>query len=126
MYFPVFWVGILLLLRWPIDCFKVAKIVNRIFCWMNLLLFVLQITLTPDQSILHVVAQSNLTGTVEGVFSQFPDVLLDAAIVRKYLNTETFYWKLPEQFQGDQVRTLNNWNALWITLLSDRQSFALE
>uniref|UniRef100_A0A8C3PRK5 Basement membrane-specific heparan sulfate proteoglycan core protein n=1 Tax=Calidris pygmaea TaxID=425635 RepID=A0A8C3PRK5_9CHAR len=61
------------------------------------------ITLTPDQSILHVVAQSNLTGTVEGVFSQFPDVLLDAAIVRKYLNTETFYWRLPEQFQGDQL-----------------------
>ncbi|OXB73578.1 UNVERIFIED_CONTAM: hypothetical protein H355_003880 [Colinus virginianus] len=61
------------------------------------------IILTPDQSILHVVAQSNLTGTVEGVFSQFPDVLLDAAIVRKYLNTETFYWRLPEQFQGDQL-----------------------
>ncbi|XP_061212315.1 laminin subunit alpha-1 isoform X2 [Neopsephotus bourkii] len=61
------------------------------------------ITLTPDQSILHVVAQSNLTGTVEGVFSQFPDVLLDATIVRKYLNTETFYWRLPEQFQGDQL-----------------------
>uniref|UniRef100_A0A8C0ER55 Laminin subunit alpha-1 n=1 Tax=Bubo bubo TaxID=30461 RepID=A0A8C0ER55_BUBBB len=61
------------------------------------------ITLTPDQSILHVVAQSNLTGTVEGVFSQYPDVLLDAAIVRKHLNTETFYWRLPEQFQGDQL-----------------------
>uniref|UniRef100_A0A8C3LGM6 Basement membrane-specific heparan sulfate proteoglycan core protein n=1 Tax=Chrysolophus pictus TaxID=9089 RepID=A0A8C3LGM6_CHRPC len=61
------------------------------------------ITLTPDQSVLHVVAQSNLTGTVEGVFSQFPDVLLDAAIVRKYLNTETFYWRLPQQFQGDQL-----------------------
>uniref|UniRef100_A0A672TFA1 Laminin subunit alpha-1 n=1 Tax=Strigops habroptila TaxID=2489341 RepID=A0A672TFA1_STRHB len=61
------------------------------------------ITLAPDQSILHVVAQSNLTGTVEGVFSQFPDVLLDATIVRKYLNTETFYWRLPEQFQGDQL-----------------------
>lgn len=79
---------------------------------MNLLLFVLQITLIPDQSILHVVAQSNLTGTVEGVFSQFPDVLLDAAIVRKYLNTETFYWRLPDQFQGDQVRSLDNWNVL--------------
>uniref|UniRef100_A0A663M6X7 Laminin subunit alpha-1 n=1 Tax=Athene cunicularia TaxID=194338 RepID=A0A663M6X7_ATHCN len=61
------------------------------------------ITLTPDQSILHVVSQSNLTGTVEGVFSQYPDVLLDAAVVRKYLNTETFYWRLPEQFQGDQL-----------------------
>ncbi|NXY84481.1 LAMA1 protein, partial [Alcedo cyanopectus] len=61
------------------------------------------ITLTPDQSLLHVVAQSNLTGTMQGVFSQFPDVLLDAAVVRKYLNTETFYWRLPEQFQGDQL-----------------------
>ncbi|XP_010221580.1 PREDICTED: laminin subunit alpha-1, partial [Tinamus guttatus] len=61
------------------------------------------ITLTPDQSILHVVSQSNLTGTVEGVFSQLPDVLLDADVVRKYLNTETFYWRLPEQFQGDQL-----------------------
>uniref|UniRef100_A0A8B9S3L0 Laminin subunit alpha-1 n=1 Tax=Apteryx owenii TaxID=8824 RepID=A0A8B9S3L0_APTOW len=61
------------------------------------------ITLAPDQSILRVVSQSNLTGTVEGVFSQFPDVLLDAAIVRKYLNTEAFYWRLPEQFQGDQL-----------------------
>lgn len=53
---------------------------------------------------------------MEGVFSQFSDILLDATIVRKYLNTETFYWRLPEQFQGDQVRQLTNWNALLIIL----------
>lgn len=53
---------------------------------------------------------------MEGVFSQFSDILLDATIVRKYLNTETFYWRLPEQFQGDQVRQLINWNALLIIL----------
>uniref|UniRef100_A0A7M4ET92 Laminin subunit alpha-1 n=1 Tax=Crocodylus porosus TaxID=8502 RepID=A0A7M4ET92_CROPO len=61
------------------------------------------VTLTPDQSILHVVSQSNLTGTKEGVFSQFHDVLLDAATVRQHLNTEPFYWRLPDQFQGDQL-----------------------
>ncbi|EMP33411.1 Laminin subunit alpha-1 [Chelonia mydas] len=61
------------------------------------------VTLTPDQSILHVVSQSNLTGTVEGVFSQFSDVLLDATTVREHLKTEPFYWRLPDQFQGDQL-----------------------
>ncbi|KAI6075043.1 Laminin subunit alpha-1 [Aix galericulata] len=78
----------------PCFCFGLSS-----FCWE----VEDHITLTPDQSILHVVAPSNLTGTVEGVFSQFSDILLDAAIVRKYLNTETFYWRLPEQFQGDQL-----------------------
>uniref|UniRef100_A0A674JDD3 Laminin subunit alpha-1 n=1 Tax=Terrapene triunguis TaxID=2587831 RepID=A0A674JDD3_9SAUR len=61
------------------------------------------VILTPDQSILHVVSQSNLTGTVEGVFSQFSDVLLDATTVREHLKTEPFYWRLPDQFQGDQL-----------------------
>uniref|UniRef100_A0A8C8SLQ1 Laminin subunit alpha-2 n=1 Tax=Pelusios castaneus TaxID=367368 RepID=A0A8C8SLQ1_9SAUR len=61
------------------------------------------ITLTPDQSILHVVSQSNLTGTIEGIFSQFSDVLLDATTVRQHLKTEPFYWRLPVQFQGDQL-----------------------
>ncbi|XP_038249040.1 laminin subunit alpha-1 [Dermochelys coriacea] len=62
------------------------------------------VTLTPDQSILHVVSQSNLSGTVEGVFSQFSDVLLDATTVREHLKTEPFYWRLPDQFQGDQLK----------------------
>ncbi|XP_074843522.1 laminin subunit alpha-1 isoform X4 [Carettochelys insculpta] len=61
------------------------------------------VTLTPDQSILHVVSPSNLTGTGEGVFSQFSDILLDAATVRQRLKTEPFYWRLPDQFQGDQL-----------------------
>uniref|UniRef100_A0A8C3CUE0 Laminin subunit alpha-1 n=1 Tax=Cairina moschata TaxID=8855 RepID=A0A8C3CUE0_CAIMO len=82
----------------PCFCFGLSS-----FCWEVEDHVRIPITLTPDQSILHVVAPSNLTGTVEGVFSQFSDILLDAAIVRKYLNTETFYWRLPEQFQGDQL-----------------------
>ncbi|XP_029446888.1 laminin subunit alpha-1 [Rhinatrema bivittatum] len=60
-------------------------------------------TLTPEHSVLHVVSQSNLTGTTEGIFSQFPDVVLDAATVRQHLNGEPFYWRLPVMFQGDKL-----------------------
>lgn len=61
-------------------------------------------TLDPEQPLLRVVSQSNLKGTTEGVYYQAPDVLLDAVTVRQYVHAEPFYWRLPEQFQGDQVR----------------------
>uniref|UniRef100_A0A4X2L7R5 Laminin subunit alpha-1 n=1 Tax=Vombatus ursinus TaxID=29139 RepID=A0A4X2L7R5_VOMUR len=61
------------------------------------------ITLTPDQSILRVVSQSNLEGTIEGVYYQHPEVLLDAATVRQHVKAEPFYWRLPNQFLGDQL-----------------------
>ncbi|XP_053105976.1 laminin subunit alpha-1 isoform X2 [Hemicordylus capensis] len=61
------------------------------------------ITLAPEQAVLYVVSQSNLTGTSEGVFYQFPDILMDATTVRQHLNAEPFYWKLPDQFQRDQL-----------------------
>lgn len=64
---------------------------------------VLQVTLIPEQKLLHVVSLSNFTGTSEGVFSQFPDIVMDVATVRQHLNAEPFYWKLPDQFQGNQV-----------------------
>lgn len=60
--------------------------------------------LGSDQPLLRVVSQSNLRGTTEGVYYQAPDVLLDAAIVRQHVHAEPFYWRLPGQFQGDQVR----------------------
>ncbi|XP_033010826.1 laminin subunit alpha-1 [Lacerta agilis] len=61
------------------------------------------VTLSLQQTVLYVVSHSNLTGTSEGVFSQFPDILMDVKAVRQHLNTEPFYWKLPDQFQGDQL-----------------------
>ncbi|XP_058033280.1 laminin subunit alpha-1 [Ahaetulla prasina] len=61
------------------------------------------VTLTPEQELLHVVSLSNFTGTSEGVFSQFPDIVMDAATVRQHLNAEPFYWELPDQFQGNQL-----------------------
>ncbi|CAK6447793.1 unnamed protein product [Pipistrellus nathusii] len=61
------------------------------------------ITLGPDQPLLRVVSQSNLQGTTQGVYYQAPDVLLDAVTVRRHVHAEPFYWRLPEQFQGDQL-----------------------
>lgn len=51
------------------------------------------------------VSQSNLKGTIEGVHFQPPDTLLDAEAVRQHIFAEPFYWRLPKQFQGDQVST---------------------
>ncbi|XP_062932695.1 laminin subunit alpha-1 [Cynocephalus volans] len=61
------------------------------------------VTLGSDQPLLRVVSQSNLRGTTEGVYFQAPDVLLDAVTVRHHVQAEPFYWRLPEQFQGDQL-----------------------
>uniref|UniRef100_A0ABM5GDG7 Laminin subunit alpha-1 isoform X1 n=1 Tax=Pogona vitticeps TaxID=103695 RepID=A0ABM5GDG7_9SAUR len=61
------------------------------------------VTLDLEQPALYVVSLSNLTGTTEGIFSQYPDILIDATTVRQHLNTEPFYWKLPYQFQGNQL-----------------------
>uniref|UniRef100_UPI00398EB503 laminin subunit alpha-1 n=1 Tax=Pristiophorus japonicus TaxID=55135 RepID=UPI00398EB503 len=61
------------------------------------------LTLTPDQLIMRVVSQGNLTGTTEGVYSQPPEILLDAALVQRHLHTEPYYWSLPAQFTGDKL-----------------------
>uniref|UniRef100_A0A8C9AUH6 Laminin subunit alpha-2 n=1 Tax=Prolemur simus TaxID=1328070 RepID=A0A8C9AUH6_PROSS len=61
------------------------------------------VLLGSDQPLLRVVSQSDLRGTTQGVYYQAPDVLLDAVTVRRHLHTEPFYWRLPEQFQGDQL-----------------------
>ncbi|XP_032149235.1 laminin subunit alpha-1 [Sapajus apella] len=61
------------------------------------------VTLSSDQPLLRVVSQSNLRGTTEGVYYQAPDFLLDATTVRQRVHAEPFYWRLPQQFQSDQL-----------------------
>uniref|UniRef100_A0A2K5DHR9 Laminin subunit alpha-1 n=1 Tax=Aotus nancymaae TaxID=37293 RepID=A0A2K5DHR9_AOTNA len=61
------------------------------------------VTVSSDQPLLRVVSQSNLRGTTEGVYYQAPDFLLDAATVRQHVHAEPFYWRLPQQFQSDQL-----------------------
>ncbi|XP_077208858.1 laminin subunit alpha-1 isoform X1 [Paroedura picta] len=82
----------------PCFCFGMSDFCSEVEDHVRIL-----ITLTPEQDILYVVSQTNFTGTSEGVFSQFPDILMDAATVQQHLHTEPFYWKLPDQFQGDQL-----------------------
>ncbi|XP_026640449.1 laminin subunit alpha-1-like [Microtus ochrogaster] len=61
-----------------------------------------KIMLAFDELLLHVVSQSNLKGTVEGVHFQDPDTLLDAEAVLQHVHGEPFYWRLPKQFEGDE------------------------
>uniref|UniRef100_A0A4W3JHB6 Laminin subunit alpha-2 n=1 Tax=Callorhinchus milii TaxID=7868 RepID=A0A4W3JHB6_CALMI len=61
------------------------------------------LSLTPDQLSLRVVSQGNLIGTIEGVYVQPPEVLLDAVLVQKHLKTEPYYWMLPALFTRDKL-----------------------
>ncbi|XP_076992059.1 laminin subunit alpha-1 isoform X2 [Tamandua tetradactyla] len=61
------------------------------------------VTLALDRPLLRVVSQSDLWGTMVGVYHQPPDVFLDAGTVRQHVRAEPFYWRLPELFQGDQL-----------------------
>ncbi|KAM4704989.1 laminin subunit alpha-1 [Rhinophrynus dorsalis] len=61
------------------------------------------ISLLPHQPLLRVVSLSNQDGTTDGVYSDSTDLILDAAIVKQHLNSETIYWQLPEQYLGEKV-----------------------
>ncbi|KAG8442156.1 hypothetical protein GDO86_011091 [Hymenochirus boettgeri] len=61
------------------------------------------ISLIPEQPLLRVVSLNNQEGTTDGVFSEFPDLLLDGNMIKQHLHSETFYWQLSEQFLGNKV-----------------------
>ncbi|XP_021120891.1 laminin subunit alpha-1 isoform X2 [Heterocephalus glaber] len=82
----------------PCFCFGLSHVCRELEGYVRTL-----VTLGIPPPLLHVVSQSNLTGTTEGVYHQAPDILLDAAAVRQHVHTEPFYWRLPAQFQGDQL-----------------------
>ncbi|KAB0405420.1 hypothetical protein E2I00_018925, partial [Balaenoptera physalus] len=82
----------------PCFCFGLSQLCSEAEGYVRM-----PVTLSSDQPLLRVVSQSNLKGTTEGVYYQAPDVLLDAVTVRQHVHTEPFYWRLPGQFQGDQL-----------------------
>ncbi|XP_052049480.1 laminin subunit alpha-1 [Apodemus sylvaticus] len=82
----------------PCFCFGLSQLCSELEGYVRA-----PITLASDQPLLHVVSQSNLKGTIEGVHFQPPDTLLDAEAVRQHIYAEPFYWRLPKQFQGDQL-----------------------
>ncbi|KAL1287376.1 LAMA1 [Ovibos moschatus] len=82
----------------PCFCFGLSQLCSEAEGYVRTL-----VTLGSDQPLLRVVSQSNLKGTTEGVYYQAPDFLLDAVTVRQQVHAEPFYWRLPGQFQGDQL-----------------------
>lgn len=68
-----------------------------------LVLFFLQLTLKPDQIVLEIVNKLNDRTTTDGVFHQHPEIVANVATVIQHLLYEPFYWKLPEQFEGEKV-----------------------
>ncbi|XP_051046860.1 laminin subunit alpha-1 [Phodopus roborovskii] len=82
----------------PCFCFGLSQLCSELEGYVRA-----QVTLASDQPLLPVVSQSNLKGTVEGVHFQAPDTLLDAEAVRQHIHAEPFYWRLPKQFEGDQL-----------------------
>nr|XP_051707390.1 laminin subunit alpha-1 isoform X1 [Oryctolagus cuniculus] len=82
----------------PCFCFGLSHLCSELEGYVRM-----PVTLDPTQPLLRVVSQSNLRGTTEGVHYQAPDILLDAVTVRRHVQAEPFYWRLSEQFQGDQL-----------------------
>ncbi|XP_035271308.1 laminin subunit alpha-1 [Anguilla anguilla] len=62
-----------------------------------------EITVGEDLEPLRVVSQSNLTGTLDGVFLHDSDVLLDASLVLSSSLAGPYYWRLPAKFQGNKL-----------------------
>lgn len=52
---------------------------------------------------LSLVSQSNLQGTVSGVYRQGSEMLLDTRQLNTSGLTGPLYWRLPAQFEGNQV-----------------------
>uniref|UniRef100_A0A8C0WJM2 Laminin subunit alpha-2 n=1 Tax=Castor canadensis TaxID=51338 RepID=A0A8C0WJM2_CASCN len=82
----------------PCFCFGLSQLCSELEGYVRT-----PVTLAPDGPLLHVVSLSDLRGTTEGVYFQAPDILLDAETVHQHVHAEPFYWRLPEQFQGDQL-----------------------
>ncbi|XP_072107642.1 laminin subunit alpha-2 isoform X2 [Mobula birostris] len=59
--------------------------------------------LKPGQTVLEIVNKFNDRKTTDGVFYQHPEIVADVARVIKHLHYEPFYWKLPEQFEGEKL-----------------------
>lgn len=64
---------------------------------------VLQLTLDESPALLAVVSQSNLQGVVSGVYQQGGAMLLDTRQLNASGLAGPLYWRLPPQFEGQQV-----------------------
>ncbi|KAJ8010618.1 hypothetical protein DPEC_G00076940 [Dallia pectoralis] len=61
------------------------------------------ISLGSDPELLSVVSQSDLQGSVEGVYYLNPEMLLDTRNINTSTLTGPYYWRLPKQYQGNKL-----------------------
>ncbi|XP_071026114.1 laminin subunit alpha-1-like isoform X2 [Oncorhynchus clarkii lewisi] len=61
------------------------------------------ITLGSDPELLRVVSQSDLQGSVVGVYYQNPDMLLDTRDIETLSLAGPYYWRLPKHYQGNKL-----------------------
>ncbi|KAH0622297.1 hypothetical protein JD844_024476 [Phrynosoma platyrhinos] len=61
------------------------------------------LTLKPDQVILPLVDESVQHRTVHGIVYQYPETIANIDLVKQELHSEPFYWRLPEQFNGQKL-----------------------
>uniref|UniRef100_A0A674CCJ8 Laminin, alpha 1 n=1 Tax=Salmo trutta TaxID=8032 RepID=A0A674CCJ8_SALTR len=61
------------------------------------------ITLGSDPELLHVVSQSDPQGSVEGVYYQASDMLLDTRETENITLPGPYYWRLPKHYQGNKL-----------------------
>ncbi|XP_058485060.1 laminin subunit alpha-1 isoform X1 [Solea solea] len=78
-----------------------------------------QVTLARSPSLLSVVSQSNLQGVESGVYQQGGDMLLDTRQVDLSRLTGPLYWRLPPQFEGDQLMSYSGLLSYSVTFFAE-------
>ncbi|XP_028622252.1 laminin subunit alpha-2 [Grammomys surdaster] len=61
------------------------------------------VTLSDEQTILPLVDEALQHTTTKGIAFQHPEIVAKMDEVRQDLHLEPFYWKLPEQFEGEKL-----------------------
>ncbi|KAF4087881.1 hypothetical protein AMELA_G00076420 [Ameiurus melas] len=83
----------------PCFCFGVSSICEELGGLIRV-----PITAGPPTEHLHVVTQSDLQGTLEGVYHTEGEILLDVAQLQTGSTlTGPYYWRLPQPFQGSKL-----------------------
>nr|XP_014348008.1 PREDICTED: laminin subunit alpha-2 isoform X3 [Latimeria chalumnae] len=61
------------------------------------------LSLKPEQMVLPLVDERNQRSTTSGVSFQHPEIVANADLVLRDILYEPFYWKLPQQFEGQKL-----------------------
>uniref|UniRef100_A0A8B9K033 Basement membrane-specific heparan sulfate proteoglycan core protein n=1 Tax=Astyanax mexicanus TaxID=7994 RepID=A0A8B9K033_ASTMX len=85
----------------PCFCFGVSTVCEELG---GLVRVPVSITVGPEAERLHVVSQSDLKGTLEGVYHTEGEMLLDVTQLQSASSlTGPYYWRLPQRFQGSKL-----------------------